>query len=132
MRLLVMGGTQFVGRHIAEIGIERGHEVTVFHRGTSNADAVPKATHVIGDRDTDLERLAGGEWDATIDVSAYVPRQVNELARRAGRPWRAPCLRVDRLGVHRTSAAELQRGRAHSSSCTTRPPRWSMTRPTAG
>lgn len=84
MRLLVMGGTQFVGRHIAEIGIERGHEVTVFHRGKSNADAVPEATHVIGDRDTDLERLAGGEWDATIDVSAYVPRQVNELADALG------------------------------------------------
>jgi 2'-hydroxyisoflavone reductase len=80
MRLLVMGGTQFVGRHIAEIAIERGHEVTVFHRGRSNADAVPEATHIIGDRDTDLERLAGREWDATADVSAYVPRQVAELA----------------------------------------------------
>ncbi|MEO8107055.1 MAG: NAD-dependent epimerase/dehydratase family protein [Actinomycetes bacterium] len=84
MRLLVMGGTQFVGRHIAEIAIERGHQVTVFHRGRSNADAVPEAEHIIGDRDTDLERLGGHEWDATVDVSAYVPRQVTELAQALG------------------------------------------------
>lgn len=80
MRLLIMGGTQFVGRHIAEIALERGHDVTVFHRGRSNADAVPEAEHIIGDRDSDLDRLAGQRWDATIDVSAYVPRQVRELA----------------------------------------------------
>jgi 2'-hydroxyisoflavone reductase len=80
MRLLIIGGTQFVGRHIAECALERGHEVTVFHRGKTNADAVPQAEHLLGDRDSDLDRLAGRVWDATIDACAYVPRQVAELA----------------------------------------------------
>ena len=43
MRLLIIGGTRFVGRHIAESALERGHEVTVFHRGQTGADAVPDA-----------------------------------------------------------------------------------------
>jgi 2'-hydroxyisoflavone reductase len=68
MRLLIIGGTQFVGRHIAEIALERGHQVTVFHRGKTNADAVPEAEHILGDRDHDLDHLADGHWDATIDV----------------------------------------------------------------
>lgn len=84
MRLLIIGGTQFVGRHIAEIALERGHQVTVFHRGKTNADAVPEAEHILGDRDHDLDNLADGHWDATIDVCAYVPRQVHELASALG------------------------------------------------
>ncbi len=84
MRLLIIGGTQFVGRHIAEIALERGHQVSVFHRGKTNADAVPEAEHILGDRDHDLENLADGHWDATIDVCAYVPRQVDQLAEALG------------------------------------------------
>jgi len=83
VRILVMGGTRFVGRHVVEAALARGHEVTVFHRGRSGADLFPEATHVIGDRDTDLPVLAGlpdARWDATVDVCAYVPRQVHELA----------------------------------------------------
>lgn len=81
MRLLIIGGTQFVGRHIAESAIERGHDVTVFHRGRTNTDALPEAEHILGDRNSDLDRLAGRTWDATVDVCAYVPRQVHELAK---------------------------------------------------
>src|SRR5215208_1992196 len=81
MRLLIIGGTQFVGRHIAEAAIERGHEVTIFHRGRTNTDALPEAARILGDRDRDLGRLDGQTWDATIDVCAYVPRQVHELAK---------------------------------------------------
>lgn len=80
MRLLIIGGTQFVGRHIAETAIARGHEVSVFHRGKTNADAVPEAEHLFGDRDKDLGQLSGRSWDATVDACAYVPRQVHELA----------------------------------------------------
>ena len=80
MRVLIIGGTQFVGRHIAEQAVARGHEVTVFHRGRTNNDAVPEAERILGDRDTDLDRLGGREWDATVDACAYVPRQVSELA----------------------------------------------------
>jgi 2'-hydroxyisoflavone reductase len=84
MRLLIIGGTQFVGRHIAEAAVARGHAVTLFHRGKTNVDAVPEAEHLLGDRDADLDRLAGREWDATVDACAYVPRQVSELADALG------------------------------------------------
>ena len=76
MRLLIIGGTRFVGRHMAESAIERGHDVTVFHRGKTGADDLPKATRILGDRDKDLTNLDGQSWDATIDACAYVPRQV--------------------------------------------------------
>jgi 2'-hydroxyisoflavone reductase len=84
MRLLIIGGTRFVGRHIAESAIARGHEVSVFHRGKTNPEALPTAEHILGDRDNDLAQLAGRSWDATIDACAYVPRQVNELANALG------------------------------------------------
>ncbi|HEU5417072.1 MAG TPA: hypothetical protein VFV41_05230 [Streptosporangiaceae bacterium] len=79
MRILIMGGTAFVGRHIARAAIDAGHEVTLFHRGQTGAGLFPQATHLTGDRNGDLAPLAGGSWDATIDVSAYVPRQVRAL-----------------------------------------------------
>ena len=84
MRLLIIGGTRFVGRHMAEAAIDRGHDVTVFHRGKTGADELPKATHILGDRDKDLSGLDGKEWDATIDACAYVPRQVSEVAKALG------------------------------------------------
>lgn len=79
MRVLVVGGTRFVGRHLVERLLARGHEVTVFHRGLSGGDLFPVAEHRLGDRDGDLAALAGGSWDATVDVSAYLPRQVRRL-----------------------------------------------------
>ena len=80
MRILVIGGTRFVGKHFVAAALERGHEVTVFHRGRTGADLFPEATHLTGDRNTDLDALAEGEWDATVDVCAYVPSQVRSLA----------------------------------------------------
>ncbi|HET9893558.1 MAG TPA: NAD-dependent epimerase/dehydratase family protein [Streptosporangiaceae bacterium] len=84
MRLLIIGGTAFVGRYIAEAALADGHEVTLFNRGRTNPDLFPRATHLTGDRNDDLSALAGREWDATIDVCAYFPRQVHELARTLG------------------------------------------------
>ncbi len=84
MRILIIGGTVFVGRHITEAAIAAGHEVTVFHRGRSGAELFPGATHLTGDRNSDLSALATGEWDATIDVCAYFPRQVRTLAEALG------------------------------------------------
>jgi 2'-hydroxyisoflavone reductase len=80
MRLLIIGGTAFVGRHITAAALAAGHEVTLFNRGRRNPGLFPQATHLTGDRNTDLSALAAGEWDATIDVCAYFPRQVRELA----------------------------------------------------
>jgi 2'-hydroxyisoflavone reductase len=80
MRILVIGGTAFVGRHIAQAAADRGHDLTLFHRGKTGADLFPQATHLSGDRDEDLSALSAGSWDATIDVCAYFPRQVRSLA----------------------------------------------------
>jgi 2'-hydroxyisoflavone reductase len=89
MRILIVGGTQFIGRAIAETALERGHHLTLFHRGRTGPDLFPEATHLHGDRDRDLSALEQGEWDATVDTCAYVPRQVLSLAdvlgERAGR-----------------------------------------------
>jgi 2'-hydroxyisoflavone reductase len=82
----MIGGTRFVGRHIAAAAIDRGHEVTLFHRGKTGTDLFGEATHLLGDRDRDgdLAALGSGTWDATIDVCAYVPRQVDTLAAALG------------------------------------------------
>lgn len=84
MRILIIGGTAFVGRHITQAALAAGHEVTVFNRGRTGPDLFPQATQLVGDRNTDLSALANGEWDATIDVCAYFPRQVRELAAALG------------------------------------------------
>ncbi len=80
MRILFVGGTAFVGRYIAQAAVDRGHDVTLFHRGRTGTDLFPQATHRFGDRDADLSALADGAFDATIDVCAYFPRQVRSLA----------------------------------------------------
>jgi len=76
VKLLVLGGTQFVGRAIAERALTRGHELTLFNRGRTNPDLFPEAEHVHGDRDEDLSALAGRRFDAVIDTSGYVPSAV--------------------------------------------------------
>jgi 2'-hydroxyisoflavone reductase len=80
MRILVIGGTSFVGRHISAAALDAGHDLTLFHRGRTGAGLFPAATHLTGDRNESLAALADGRWDATIDVIAYLPRQVRELA----------------------------------------------------
>lgn len=80
MRILIIGGTAFVGRAIAQAAIDAGHDVTLFHRGQTGVSLFPQATHLHGDRDVDLSALAHSGWDATIDVCAYFPRQVRSVA----------------------------------------------------
>jgi 2'-hydroxyisoflavone reductase len=84
MRILFIGGTSFIGRHAARCAIDSGHNVTLFHRGVTGSELFPEATHLTGDRDSDLSALAGGSWDATIDLCAYYPRQVRSLAQALG------------------------------------------------
>jgi nucleoside-diphosphate-sugar epimerase len=79
MRILILGGTRLVGRQIVNEALARGHDVTLFNRGQTDPAAFPTATRLIGDRNGDLAELAIGEWDATVDVCAYVPRQVRSL-----------------------------------------------------
>src|SRR5664279_2087673 len=84
MRILLIGGTRFIGRHVVQSALSSGHDVTIFHRGRTGADLFPDVQHLIGDRDTDLSALAVGSWDATVDTCAYFPRQVQELADALG------------------------------------------------
>jgi 2'-hydroxyisoflavone reductase len=85
VRVLVVGGTRFVGRHIVQALLDAGHQVTLFHRGSGEEDPFPQAEHRHGDREGDLAELAEGEWDATVDCAAFVPRQVRELGEALGR-----------------------------------------------
>ncbi|WP_119677506.1 NAD-dependent epimerase/dehydratase family protein [Indioceanicola profundi] len=76
MRILVIGGTQFVGRHLVEVALARGHELTLFHRGQSGASLFPGVERIRGDRETNLDRLAGRRWDAVVDCCGYRPHQL--------------------------------------------------------
>jgi 2'-hydroxyisoflavone reductase len=77
MRLLVLGGTGFVGRQIVERALARGDEVTLFNRGLTAPELFPAAELLRGDRAGDLRALRdGGPWDAAIDVTGYRPEDV--------------------------------------------------------
>jgi 2'-hydroxyisoflavone reductase len=76
VRILVLGGTVFVGRTVVEDALARGHEVTLFHRGATGAELFPGVERVLGDRDGGLGALAGRSFDAVLDTSGYVPRVV--------------------------------------------------------
>ncbi len=80
MRLLILGGTVFLGRHLVESALAQGHEVTICNRGKTNAKLFPEVEHLIGDRDGALNALIGKRWDAVIDTSGYVPRIVRYSA----------------------------------------------------
>jgi len=80
MRILMVGGTRFIGRHVVDRALSRGHDVTVFHRGRTNPGLFPGVDVRTGDRDSDLSALSDGEWDATVDTCAYLPSQVHALA----------------------------------------------------
>ncbi|HEY9723648.1 MAG TPA: NAD-dependent epimerase/dehydratase family protein [Oscillatoriaceae cyanobacterium] len=81
MKLLVLGGTLFVGRHLVDAALAQGHEVTLFHRGKRGADLFAQAEHLHGDRDGGLAPLEGRRWDVVVDTSGYVPRLVGDSAR---------------------------------------------------
>jgi nucleoside-diphosphate-sugar epimerase len=90
MRILVLGGTSFVGRAIVEDALRSGSGVTLFGRGKTGTGLFPGLTRLIGDRDTgDYTALRDGSWDAVVDVSGYLPRHVGQamdaLGDRAGR-----------------------------------------------
>jgi 2'-hydroxyisoflavone reductase len=79
MKLLILGGTQFVGRHITQAALDAGHDVTLFNRGKTNADLFPQAAQIKGDRRKDVSGLAGTHWDAVIDVNGYLPEDVQRV-----------------------------------------------------
>ena len=76
LRILILGGTGFVGPHQVRTAVARGHEVTLFNRGITNPGLFPDLETLIGDRDGDLAALEGRDWDVVIDNSANLPRWV--------------------------------------------------------
>lgn len=88
MKLLVLGGTRFLGRHLVAQALAAGHEVTLVHRGRARG-LFPGAAEIVADRNGDLSALQAGTWDAVVDTCAYVPRHVRSaaavLAPRVGR-----------------------------------------------
>mgnify|MGYP001812397762 CR=1 FL=1 len=84
LRILILGGTGFLGPHTVEYALARGHEITLFNRGRTNLGLFPDLETIIGDRDPEVDAgltgLEGRQWDAVIDNSGYVPRMVGASA----------------------------------------------------
>jgi 2'-hydroxyisoflavone reductase len=76
VRILILGGTRFLGRAITEAAIGRGDTVTLFNRGKTNPGLYPGVETVAGDRADSLSAVAGREWDAVVDVAGYTPAVV--------------------------------------------------------
>lgn len=76
MRILVLGGTAFIGPYVVRRAISRGHQVTLFNRGRTNAHLFPDVEKLVGDRNGDLAALEGRRWDAVVDNSGYTPSQL--------------------------------------------------------
>jgi 2'-hydroxyisoflavone reductase len=79
MKLLILGGTGFLGRHLVTAALAKGHELTLFNRGISGSGPNHVET-IVGDRMTDLSNLDGRSWDAVIDTSGFLPRAVKTVA----------------------------------------------------
>src|SRR5579862_3426899 len=80
LRILILGGTQFLGVHMTQLALARGHAVTLFNRGSTRPELFPQVEKLKGDRDGQLDALKGREWDAVIDNCGYVPRLVRASA----------------------------------------------------
>ena len=111
MRLLVLGGTLFLGRHVVEAALARGHDVTLFNRGRTNPALFPEAEHLRGDRDGDLTALAGRDWDAVVDPSGYTRRFLGPRARAGARAHGRVGYPEDVAGALVTGAERRPRGR---------------------
>ena len=80
LRLLILGGTGFLGPQIVELARSKGHVVTLFNRGKTNPQLFPDVEKLRGDRDGNLEALKDRSWDAVVDTSGYTPRTVSASA----------------------------------------------------
>ena len=81
LRILVLGGTGFIGPHMVREALRRGHEVELFNRGRTDSELFPDLKLFKGDRDGGLAELEDGKWDVVVDNSGYVPRHVEDSAR---------------------------------------------------
>lgn len=80
LRILILGGTGFIGPNQVRYALERGHKVTLFNRGKTDPKLFPDVEQLIGDRNNDLKALKGREWDVVIDNPSTLPRWVRDAA----------------------------------------------------
>ena len=80
LKILILGGTGFIGPHMVREALRRGHQVSLFNRGKTNRNLFPDLELLVGDRDNGLDALVGHKWDAVVDNSGYVPRHVADSA----------------------------------------------------
>lgn len=80
LTILILGGTGFIGPNVVRYAMSRGHTVTLFNRGRTNAHLFPELEKLVGDRDGRIDALKGREWDVVIDNTGYVPRHVRDSA----------------------------------------------------
>ncbi len=83
-KILILGGTGFLGPHVVNAALARGHTVTMFNRGKTHPKLFPDVEKLLGDRDGKLDALNGRTWDAVVDTSGYVPRIVKQSAELLG------------------------------------------------
>src|SRR5436190_6881353 len=82
LKILILGGTGFLGPHVVESALARGHTMTLFNRGKTHPGLFPDLEKLHGDRNGKLEALEGRKWDGVVDTSGYVPRQVRLSAEK--------------------------------------------------
>ncbi|HET9861923.1 MAG TPA: NAD-dependent epimerase/dehydratase family protein [Steroidobacteraceae bacterium] len=80
LRILILGGTRFIGLHMTALAMQRGHTVAFFNRGKTHTDRYPEVERIKGDRNGEIDGLKGRQWDVVIDNSGYVPRHVRLTA----------------------------------------------------
>src|SRR6185369_4877102 len=81
VKILILGGTGFIGSFQVRYALSRGHEVTVFNRGKSQPDTPPEVEQLIGDRNGQLDALKARKWDVVIDNPTTLPVWVRDAAR---------------------------------------------------
>jgi 2'-hydroxyisoflavone reductase len=87
LKLLILGGTGFIGPHLVRLAVSRGHQVSIFTRGRRDGELPTGVERLVGDRNGQLDALAGRTWDAVIDDSATNPNWVKlstELLKGSG------------------------------------------------
>jgi 2'-hydroxyisoflavone reductase len=99
LKLLIMGGTGFLGPHVVRAAMQRGHTPTLFNRGKTHPKLFPHLEKLHGDRKVDLSALKGRKWDAVVDTSAYIPGDVTRSATLLG-PNVAQYLLISTISVY--------------------------------
>ena len=77
LRVLILGGTGFIGPHFVNALTAGGHKITLFNRGKRDPEASQGVEQLLGDRNDNLKSLEGRDWDVVIDNSGYTPNQVS-------------------------------------------------------